>query len=68
MAPLSLSEQAIKRESSLRIYTIYTLRNCCGSAIIVMQRVFCVYGETAMDCKTKIKELREMTGMNRNEF
>jgi DNA-binding transcriptional regulator YiaG len=29
---------------------------------------FFVYGDGAMDCKTKIKELREMTGMNRKDF
>lgn len=29
---------------------------------------FFVYGDDVMDCKTKIKELRELTGMNRKEF
>ena len=52
----------------IKIFIIYTLRNYGGSAIMVAQRVFCVYGEIAMDCKTKIRELREMTGMNRREF
>ena len=36
--------------------------------IINMQRVFLLYGVNEMDCKTKIKELRESTGMNRREF
>ena len=27
-----------------------------------------LYGVKEMDCKTKIKELRESTGMNRKEF
>lgn len=27
-----------------------------------------LYGVNEMDCKTKIKELRESTGMNRKEF
>lgn len=31
-------------------------------------RVFLLYGVNEMDCKTKIKELRESTGMNRKEF
>ena len=37
-------------------------------AIINTQRVFLLYGVNEMDCKTKIKELRESTGMNRKEF
>ena len=37
-------------------------------AIINTQRVFLLYGVKEMDCKTKIKELRESTGMNRKEF
>lgn len=37
-------------------------------AIINTQRVFLFYGVKEMDCKTKIKELRESTGMNRKEF
>lgn len=36
-------------------------------AIIDTQRAFCFRGND-MDCKTKIKELRESTGMNRKEF
>ena len=47
---------------------IYTLRICLASAIINTQRVFLLYGVKEMDCKTKIKELRESTGMNRKEF
>ena len=39
-----------------------------ADAIIITQRVFFIYGEDAMDSKTKIKELREMTGMNRKDF
>ena len=30
--------------------------------------VIIIVGDDAMDCKTKIKELREMTGMNRKDF
>lgn len=37
-------------------------------AIINTQRVFLLYGVNEMDCKTKIKELRESTGMNCKEF
>lgn len=44
----------------MRIYLAY--------AIINTQRVFSLYGVNEMDCKTKIKELRESTGMNRKEF
>ena len=47
---------------------IYTLRICLAYAIINTQRVFLFYGVKEMDCKTKIKELRESTGMNRKEF
>ena len=47
---------------------IYTLRICLAYAIINTQRVFMLYGVKEMDCKTKIKELRESTGMNRKEF
>ena len=47
---------------------IYTLRICLAYAIINTQRVFLHYGVKEMDCKTKIKELRESTGMNRKEF
>ena len=47
---------------------IYTLSNYWGYAIITTQRVFFVCGNCVMDCKTKIKELREITGMNRKEF
>ena len=47
---------------------IYTLRICLAYAIINTQRVFLLYGVKEMDCKTKIKELRESTGMNRKEF
>ena len=46
----------------------YTLRICLAYAIINTQRVFLLYGVKEMDCKTKIKELRESTGMNRKEF
>ena len=48
--------------------SIYTLRICLAYAIINTQRVFLLYGVKEMDCKTKIKELRESTGMNRKEF
>ena len=47
---------------------IYTLRICLAYAIINTQRVFLLYGVKEMDCKTKIKELRKSTGMNRKEF
>lgn len=47
---------------------IYTLRICLAYAIINTQRVFLLYEVKEMDCKTKIKELRESTGMNRKEF
>ena len=47
---------------------IYTLRICLAYAIINTQRVFLLYGVKEMDCKTKIKKLRESTGMNRKEF
>lgn len=47
---------------------IYTLRICLAYAIINTQRVFLLYGVKEMDCKTKMKELRESTGMNRKEF
>lgn len=47
---------------------IYTLRICLAYAIINTQRVFLLYGVKEMDCKTRIKELRESTGMNRKEF
>lgn len=47
---------------------IYTLCICLAYAIINTQRVFLLYGVKEMDCKTKIKELRESTGMNRKEF
>ena len=47
---------------------IYTLRICLAYAIINTQRVFLLYGVKEMDCKTKIKELRESTGMNRKEL
>ena len=52
----------------LDINSIYTLRICLAYAIINTQRVFLLYGVKEMDCKTKIKELRESTGMNRKEF
>ena len=52
----------------LDINLIYTLRICLAYAIINTQRVFLLYGVKEMDCKTKIKELRESTGMNRKEF
>ena len=52
----------------LDINLIYTLRICLVYAIINTQRVFLLYGVNEMDCKTKIKELRESTGMNRKEF
>ena len=52
----------------LDINLIYTLRTCLAYAIINTQRVFLLYGVNEMDCKTKIKELRESTGMNRKEF
>ena len=52
----------------LDINSIYTLRFCLAYAIINTQRVFLLYGVKEMDCKTKIKELRESTGMNRKEF
>ena len=35
---------------------------------IYTQRVYLLYGVNEMDCKAKIKELRESTGMNRKEF
>ena len=44
----------------MRVYLVY--------AIINAQRVFLLCGVIKMDCKTKIKELRESTGMNRKEF
>lgn len=44
----------------MRIYSAH--------AIINTQRVFLLYGVNEMDCKAKIKELRESTGMNRKEF
>ncbi len=52
----------------LDINSIYTLRIYLAYAIINTQRVFLLYGVKEMDCKTKIKELRESTGMNRKEF
>ena len=52
----------------LDINRFYTLRICLAYAIINTQRVFLLYGVNEMDCKTKIKELRESTGMNRKEF
>lgn len=52
----------------LDINLIYTLRVFLAYAIINTQRVFLLYGVNEMDCKTKIKELRESTGMNRKEF
>lgn len=52
----------------LDINLIYTLRIYLVYAIINTQRVFLLYGVNEMDCKTKIKELRESTGMNRKEF
>ena len=52
----------------LDINSIYTLRIYLAYAIINTQRVFLLYGVNEMDCKTKIKELRESTGMNRKEF
>ena len=52
----------------LDIERIYTLRICVVYAIISTQRVFLLYGVNEMDRKTKIKELRESTGMNRKEF
>lgn len=52
----------------LDINLIYTLRVFLAYAIINTQRVFLLYGVSEMDCKTKIKELRESTGMNRKEF
>ena len=52
----------------LDINRFYTLRICLAYAIINTQRVFLFYGVNEMDCKTKIKELRESTGMNRKEF
>ena len=47
---------------------IYTLRICLAYAVINAQRVFLLYEVKEMACKTKIKELRESTGMNRKEF
>ena len=47
---------------------IYTLRIYLVRATINTQCVFLLYGVNEMDCKTKIKELRESTGMNRKEF
>ena len=47
---------------------VYTLRNYWICDTIITQCVFFVCGDDAMDCKTKIKELREMTGMNRKDF
>ncbi len=44
------------------------MRICLAYAIVNTQRVFFLYGVSEMDCKTKIKELRESTGMNRKEF
>lgn len=44
------------------------MRICLAYAIINTQRVFLLYAVNEMDCKTKIKELRESTGMNRKEF
>lgn len=52
----------------LDINLIYTLRIYLVYAIMNTQRVFLLYGVNEMDCKTKIKELRESTGMNRKEF
>ena len=52
----------------LDINLIYTLRVFLAYARINTQRVFLLYGVNEMDCKTKIKELRESTGMNRKEF
>ena len=52
----------------LDINLIYTLRVFLAYAIINTQRVFLLYGVKEMDCKTKIKELRESTGMIRKEF
>ena len=52
----------------LDINLIYTLRVFLAYAIINTQRVFLLYGVNEMDCKAKIKELRESTGMNRKEF
>ena len=52
----------------LDINLIYTLRVFLAYAIINTQRVFLLDGVKEMDCKTKIKELRESTGMNRKEF
>lgn len=44
------------------------MRIYIAHAIISTQRVFLLYGVNEMDCKAKIKELRESTGMNRKEF
>ena len=33
-----------------------------------MQRVILLYGDNKMDCRNKMRELRESTGMNRKEF
>lgn len=33
-----------------------------------MQRVILFYGDNKMDCRNKMRELRESTGMNRKEF
>ena len=52
----------------LDINWIDPLRIWLAYAIINTQRVFLLYGVKEMDCKTKIKELRESTGMNRKEF
>lgn len=52
----------------LDINLIYTLRIYYSIRQTNTQRVFLLYGVNEMDCKTKIKELRESTGMNRKEF
>ena len=38
------------------------------NVILFTQRIKFLTEDSKMDCKTKIKELRESTGMNRKEF
>ena len=63
---LFLCIRSLKKPLDINLF--YTLRICLAYAIINTQRVFLLYGVNEMDCKTKIKELRESTGMNRKEF
>jgi DNA-binding transcriptional regulator YiaG len=46
-------------------YRIYTLRNFSRDDIMLAEAII---GGMTMECKDKIKELRESTGMNRKEF